>query len=314
MKILYLVVTYNPSDRNPEYTSLSGFPYRNLRSVRDMVKYSSHEVTVAVVDCASGEKSRDVMRQFKRDEFKSLKLAFGPDLSSYQATNLAIARLGCQFDQLFYSVSDVIVESPSEFDETVASFNSDPKCLMLYLQAEPGLCLPGGKIKDQWFSKMPMHSGVHHNCHAVKRQWVDFYDGRLFMDIFDSSCVEPYMGYLCHAQGGYRKISRTLRYKHLCNEVLRDRRSAHSHLKNKVRGDSHFAPTPRLKRDIEQLIAGAASAGAVFDRAVSTGIPDVADVFELPPKSQARMAKAIRKHLFLTPKELDYGSLQMEIE
>lgn len=315
MKILYIITTYNPSDKNPAYFNKNSYFYKNFFGVEKIRKNSQLDVDFVISDFGSGNKTKDVFRKLINETKTDVRLVAGPDESAVVAVNKTVQMLGNKYDAVMYSVSDAIILNPDHFDRSINEFMSNVKCNFMYFSAMPGLALPGTKIDDKWYNAMPLNSAAHFNVCISKRNLLDFFNNKMFVDIFESSTVEIYIGYMCHAAGGNRKICPYLQYEHVGGKQYTDRKIWFGK-KIGVRGGSYFSPSKYLKRDLNSIIDLGNRSGAYFDRKLPTGFPAGAPGFDyqvLDRKRQKRLANFVEQHLFLSSSELDYSQLSSEV-
>lgn len=317
MKILYIITTYSPRDNNKNYFKYTGYPYQTLNSVLNIK--SQHSIDVVVSDCASGPRTRDFLLKFRDiNKFNNLKFLFGADNSGFISINKACMTFNknYEYDYVFFSVSDAILQNPDNFDAMIDDFSSDG-CNYCYLDIKPGLELPKAQINQMWYSNMSMNDSVHHNGFCVKKKFTQFYENRLIPDVMDGT-FETLLGYYCAASGTWRKISSYLQYLHLPKTGVRtDRKTAYVN-KNLCRGDSWFFPMSQYsKRNFVSILKTkeANSAGIHFNeqKNIVQYLFSMDKYHPLPEDKRQIMEQFVRRNFFLTPEEFSYEGFEVQI-
>lgn len=311
MNILYIITTFNPRDNNKYYFKYSGYPYNAISSAINTNINSKHKIDVVVADFASGPKTRQYLIDFKDKNPNNLYLLFGPDAAGFVAINKACKVFNKDFiyDYIIFSASDVIIRNTNNFDIMIEDLEKE-KCRYCYLNAVPGLELPGEKINPLWFINMSVDDSVHHNAFCVHSSFAKFYDNRIIPDRMDGS-FETLIGYYCAAAGVWRKISSHLEMIHLPKTGIKtDRKTAYTN-KNLCRGDSwHFPMSAYANHNINM------SEFIVSKEAIDAGIyygkkcPKLIDKNNpLSEKRRHLMEIFIKKHFLLNEQELSYNNI-----
>lgn len=313
MKILYLITTFNPRDNNKNYFKDTGYPYRAIESVLEISKHSSHTIDIYIVDCASGQKTRDEMISRRKSKGYNIKFLFGPDLSGLGSINKACKLINKEhvYDYMIFSASDAILQNPHEFDAIISDLNASTGCGLAYFNAQPGLELPKQSVDAKWFDGMSMHDAVHYNAFCVTKEFLKYYDNRVIFDVLESG-IEVLLGYYCHAAGFWRKICK-LNYLHLPKTGIRtDRKTAYTNT-NLCRGNGFYlVPSFYTKRSLVGPLKSeeAIRAGVFFE----TPVLRTADKHNmLSELNRLSLEAFVQKYFVLHSHELDYNSINMDI-
>jgi len=237
----------------------------------------------------------------------------GPDHSGIVSINAALQFLkaSANYDACFYSVSDAIIVNPKRFDKSIARFMSIPTCDFMYVNAEPGLVLPREKFDKSWYNEMPFFRNVHFNVCCAKSKYIRAYNDKMFVDVFEGASVEPFVGYMCYAQGGYRRVCPFLKYEHIAGQIYTDRKNVYKGKgKVKARGGSWTAPSVFIKRDLKSILEQGSNVGAYYQ-------PEPFTKYPLKTGHTEKELKLMHDHLldnmFLKKDELDYSKMEISV-
>lgn len=311
MKILYLISTYNPGDVNDLYFDQNSYVYQNFRSVIELKNSSSNEIDIVVSDFASGPRTRTLFEKLKHRHNWPITFLFGTDQAGIISINYGtkMMRAADNYDLTFYSVSDAIIQNPKRFDKSMSRFAGLENCDFTYINASPGLPLPKEQLDKSWTKEMPFYRNVHFNVICAKSKFLAAYQNRLFIDIFEGASVEPFVGYMCYSQGGFRRICPFLKYDHVGGTAYTDRK--HVYIKGvKARGGGWCVGSKYMKRELKPILYGGEHTGIYYTPKPYQNYPLRR---EYSTSERQDMHRYILDNLFLKPDEFDYPTDDVKV-